>query len=323
MSKYFDNKDSFLQPQVSQYGSHMVMTNVTKPTKTKYWNIDTRFHDDYDHYSQTTTGKNIMSYTCTLPQPINDVKSVKANNIELPISFYNISANLGNNVMQINSTLIRIPDGNYTVTTLRTAFTTQLAAASLSTVTFDISNNSNPYASFKNSTGAAMTLSFAVRSSNTCSAITNSGSGTATADFDKFNVKSKLGWLLGFRNINYTVANGSTLVSESIIDMYTSRYLYLVLDEFINGNPNSFVSELPSSIVNKNILAKICLDYNHYEFGTVMTANEYNGLLLSDRRKYSGKVNLQKLRVQLVNEYGVAVNMNGMDFSFCLEIEYE
>jgi hypothetical protein len=46
-------------------------------------------------------------------------------------------------------------------------------------------------------------------------------------------------------------------------------------------------------------------------------------LLLSDRRKYSGKVNLQKLRVQLVNEYGVAVNMNGMDFSFCLEIEYE
>ena len=322
MSSYFDNKDLFLQPKVSQYGNHMVMTNVTKPTKKKYWNIDTRFHDDYDHYSQTTVGKNITSYTCTLSQPINDVKSIKVNNVELPISFYNISANLGNNVMQINSTLIKIPDGYYSISTLKTAVNSVLNT-SVPNVAFDISNNGNPYASFKNSTGSAITINFAVKPSNTCAAITNTGTGTVTADFDKFHVKSKLGWLLGFRNISYSLANGATSVSESVIDMNTPRYLYLVLDEFINGNPNSFISQLPTSIVNKNILTKICIDYSHYDFGKIMTANEYNGLLLSDTRTYIGKVNLQKLKVQLVNEYGTAIHLNGMDFSFCLEIEYE
>jgi hypothetical protein len=323
MSNYFDNKDSFLQPKVTQYGSHMVMTNVTKPTQTKFWNIDTRFHDDYDSYLQTTTGRNIPHYTFTLPQTINEVKSITVDNVELPISFYTISNNFGNNVMQINSTLIKIPDGTYTAATLKTAFASVISAASITGVSYDISNNGNPYSSFKNTSGSAITISFAVKSSNTCSGITNSGSQTATADFDKFNIKSKLGWLLGFRNINYTIANNITLYSESIIDLNQPRYLYLVVDEFINGNPNSFISPLPTSIINKNILAKIVMDYQHYGFGSVLTANQYNGLLLSEIRKYSGKVNLQKLKIQMVNEYGATVNMNGMDFSFCLEIDYE
>jgi hypothetical protein len=65
------------------------------------------------------------------------------------------------------------------------------------------------------------------------------------------------------------------------------------------------------------------MNYKNYGNGTVLPANEYNGLLLSDKRTYSGKVNLQKLKIQLVNEYGFPVNLNGLDFSFCLEIEYE
>jgi hypothetical protein len=87
MSQYFDNKDSFLQPKVNQYGSHMVMTNVHKETKKKYWNIDTRFRDDYSQYSQTLSGSQINWYTFTLPQTINDVKNIFVNTLELPISF--------------------------------------------------------------------------------------------------------------------------------------------------------------------------------------------------------------------------------------------
>jgi hypothetical protein len=97
----------------------------------------------------------------------------------------------------------------------------------------------------------------------------------------------------------------------------------LVIDEFNNGNQNSFISPLPTSIINKNILAKIVIDYQHYGYGTIMPANHYNGFLLSDRRSYNGKVNLQKLKIQLVNEYGYPINLNGLDFSFSLEIEYE
>ena len=39
-TQYFDNKTAFLEPTVTQYGSRMVMTNVTKPKKIKYINGD-------------------------------------------------------------------------------------------------------------------------------------------------------------------------------------------------------------------------------------------------------------------------------------------
>ena len=283
-----------------------------------HWNIDTRFRDDYDQYSQTTSGGLIQGYTFTLPQPINDVRSITVNNAEIPISFYNISAAIGNNVMKVGATLVVVPDGFYTATTLKTALNSVLSG-----MTFDISSNSNPYSSFKNTTGSPITISFAVKPSNTCSTVTKVGAGSATADFDKYNVKSKLGWLLGFRSITYTVAAGATLGSEGLMDLTAPRYLYLVVDEFTNSNTNSFVSPLPTSIINKNILAKITVDYAHYSFGQVITANPSNGLLVTDCRSYNGKVNLQKLKIQLVNAYGLPIHLNGLDFSFCLEVEYE
>lgn len=315
---YFDNRDAFLQPQVTQHGSHMVMTNVHKDKRVMHWNIDTRFRDDYDNYSLTSSGGLVQSYTFTLPQPINDVRSISVNNAEIPISFYNISAALGNNVMKVGSTLVTVPNGFYTSITLRTALNSVLSG-----LTFDISSNSNPYTSFKNTTGSPITISFAVAPSNTCSTVTKAGAGTPSADFDKYNVKSKLGWLLGFRSITYTIASGATLGSEGLLDLTAPRYLYLVVDEFTNSNTNSFISPLPTSIINKNILAKITIDYAHYSFGQVITANPPNGLLVSDRRCYNGKVNLQKLKIQLVNAYGIPVHLNGLDFSFCLEVEYE
>lgn len=315
---YFDNKDAFLQPQVTQYGTHMVMTNVHKDKKIMHWNIDTRFRDDYDNYTLTTIGGLVQSYTFTLPQPINDVRSISINNVEIPLSFYNISADIGNNVMRVNTTLVTVPDGFYTSTTLRTALN-----AVLSGLTFDISSNLNPYTSFKNTTGSPITISFAVKASNTCAGITNYSSETPTADFDKYNVKSKLGWLLGFRSITYTIESGATIRSEGLLDLTSPRYLYLVVDEFTNSNTNSFISPLPNSIINKNILAKITIDNSYYSFGQVIVANTCNGLLVTDCRSYNGKVNLQKLKVQLVNAYGAPIHLNGLDFSFCLQVEYE
>jgi len=320
MSQYLDNKDAFLQPKVNQYGNHMVMSNVYKPSKTKYWNIDTRFRDDYDNYSQTLSGSQIRWFSFTLPQTINDVKNIYVTNLELPISFYNISATFGNNVMKVNNSLLTIPDGTYTSTSLKTAFTTALAGISLSTVIFDISNNGNNIVSFRNGTGADLGLNFAVKPSNICNNVATTGS---TAEFDKFNVKSKLGWLLGFRDISYNIAAGQVKNAETVLDLNNPKYVYLVVDEFSTGDQSSFISPLPMSIVNKNILARISLDTAHYGIGSIMPANQYNGLLLSDRRSYNGKVNLQKLVIQLVSEYGHAINLNGMDFSFCLEIEYE
>jgi hypothetical protein len=322
MSQYFDNKELFLGPKVTQYGSHMVMTQVQKEMKKKYWNIDTQFRDDYDSYYDACFN-NVTQYTFSLPQAINDVKSICVMNVELPITFYNISASIGNNMFKIthNSTYyyIVIPDGNYDTAGITSAINSQLANQGFSPTDISFAIYNGGYSKFTfNSGGGTYTFDFAVKRNITSSMHTT----TMNNDFDKYTVKNKLGWLLGFRNITYTASTGS-LQSEQLLDLNRIHYFYLVVDEFSVITPNSFISPFATSILNKNILAKISLDEKVYPFGTVLPANYSNGHLQSDKRTYAGKINLQRLKVQLVNEYGTPINLNGSDFSFCLEIEYE
>ena len=107
------------------------------------------------------------------------------------------------------------------------------------------------------------------------------------------------------------------------MDLSGPRYLYLVIDEFTGaGNQNSFVSPLPTSLINKNIIARIPISLQMYPFMSVYPFHRTNGLL-TDVRSYTGKVDIQKLNVQLVNENGTVMDLNGADFSFCLRIEHE
>jgi hypothetical protein len=144
----------------------------------------------------------------------------------------------------------------------------------------------------------------------------------ATNNFDKYNFKNKLGWMLGFRDLSYNIRQ-TTRTAESIADMNSSRYLYLVVDEFSKGNFNSFLTLNTMSQIKSNVIARITLNRTTYAFGSVLPANNYNGYLLTDKRSYNGKVDLQKLKIQLVNENGVPVHLNGLGFSFCLEVEYQ
>jgi len=304
MSQYISTNDLFLEPKTKQYGSHMVMTNVTKQLKTKYINIDTRFRDEYN-YIQTA------NYNITLPQRISDVSTLTLKAIEIPVSFYNISANIGNNCFDItyngNTKLISIPDGNYTISSLKTAINTAITNASLNTIVYyDYSGSTS---SFRALTAPSnITIIFSVGQ---------------TGASDKYNVKSKLGWILGFRNINYTLSNTGTISSESFIDLNGPRYLYLAIDEFNKGNQYSFISPLYTSFINKNIIARITMDTANHGFGTILPANLTNGLLVSDVRSYTGKIDLLKMNIQLLDENGTNMALNGLDFSFCLEVEHE
>jgi hypothetical protein len=330
MSNYFDNKELFLEPKVKQYGSHMVMSNVYKNTKIKYVNIDTKFRDEYN-YNDT------VNYTLTLPERITDVKKLKVKSIELPITFYNISAALGNNCFKISdgtySAIITLPDGNYTESTLLSELNSLITDDSIVTklelqgLTFTITNNKiNVYANGANDVtiGYQITIDFAI---------------DQYGNFDKYNFKSKLGWLLGFRDTTYDVIftyddeptvtdltgpdGQSRVFAESLVDLNGCKTLYLAIDEFSKSNPNSFVTLLSSSLINKTIISRISLDKAIFGFGSVMPANLYNGLLITDERTYSGKIDIQKLNIQLLNEFGKSISLNGMDFSLCLEIEHE
>jgi hypothetical protein len=306
MSKYDDNKSLFLAPKMTQYDGHMVMTNVVKPTKIKYVNVDTSFRDEFSEYDS----KSVANCTVTLPERITEVKSIQVRNLELPMSMYNISEAIGNHCFKIEkdatSQMVIIPDGQYTIQSLSTSINGALQALPSPFNQIEYSFTGGLKSAF-DPNNTSIVLNFAV---------------SPTGAFDAYNLKKKLGWVLGFRSANYNVVSAKT-VSEGMVDLSGFRYLYLVLDEFTKGNQNSFIAALPSSLVRKQILARISINANVYPFGTILPANNYNGYLLTDQRKYSGRVDLQKLNIQLVDDVGKPVSLNGLDYSFCLEVEHE
>lgn len=306
-NKYEDGKSKFLGPRVDQYDSHMVMTNVSKPTKRKFVNIDTRYRDDYSTSTQCEF---------TLPDRITDVKAMVVRNIEIPMTINNFSSAIGNTFFQItdasgaNKTMVIIPDGYYTPDILadvvNTAIQSSIGWSGAKRLQYSTNTLVTSNSVFDCSSGSVI-INFAVNS---------------TGQFDGYNIKRKLGWFLGFRNTSYTITTSET-TSEAILDFNGLRYLYLVVDEYTRGNQNSFLAALPSSLVKKNILARVSINAITFPYGTFLPANNFNGYLLSDKRSYSGKVDIQKLSVQLVDDIGMPVSLNGLDYSFCLEVEHE
>jgi len=293
-----DEKD-FLSPKVTQHSGHMIMTNVNKPSKIKYFNIDTRFQEEYNIVKKA-------SFQYILPQRITDVKSIAVRSIEIPLSFYPFSQNRGNTFFQVDASSVVITDGNYSVNSLVSAIHSGLTTIVSSGL--DISLNVDNRIIIKNTTGKTHTVNFNV---------------DVSGNFNRYPFKSSLGWCLGFRQPSYTILNGKSITTEGIIDIHNIRYLFLVVDEFRQSNPNSFVSPLSNSLLSKNVLARISLSPSIFSFGSVITANTFNGLLLTDQRVYSGNVDIQKLNIQIVDEWGNVVDLNQLDFSFCLEMEYE
>jgi len=316
MSSFDDKYDLFMKPKTSQYGNHMVMSNVQKQHKTKYINIDTKFRDEYNDAQTSNQNQDLLSnqatsanYTITLPERINDVKSMQITNIEIPHTFYNISEDLGNNYFKIVDSgnvesIITIPSENYTTSSLQSAINTAITNASITDLSVSVNDNSKT--SFVSS-GNTYTIDFAVN-----------GSGIS----DKYRFKSKLGWLLGFRKISYEV-DTTPVSSEGFSNLNSTKYLYLAIEEFNHGNQSSFISPLFTSLVNKNIISRITIDPKTYPFGSIIPASHSNGLLISDNRGYTGKIDLQKLKVSLLNEDGEPIVLNGLDFSFCISVEHE
>ena len=305
------------KPYLSSYPSEFfpgVINPIKKRTIRKNLNIDTRFRDNY--YSTASTNFNV-----NLPLNIDNVLQMQLNAIELPTSYYAISKQYNNNFFTISvtlndgsieTTIITIPDGNYAQDAIMEIINTQLSLAGtpFSYVVFVINLTGTQ-------TGSAQTMvgpNSTVVGSNTVTNI------ELNFQADRFGLEDrstplplKFGWILGFRNGIYT--GNLNYVSESIVDLAGPKYFYLVIDDYNNSVNNSFYSAFNSSILNKNILARISSQASNFN---VMEQN--NLALVTTPREYFGPVNLQTMTVQLLDEYGRIVDLNNMDFSFCLTL---
>jgi len=308
------------QPYLSSYPSEFfpgIINPLKKRTIRKNLNIDTRFRDNY--YASSSTNFNLV-----LPTTFNDVIQMQLSSIELPTTFYTISKQYGNNFFtiklinkdntEVSDGVVNIPDGNYDQNTIIEAINNQISILTIQTginysliqFTVDLTNGT---------TGSGQTL-VGVSNIDDFDALYNGFELNFQADRYGYPDRNtplplKFGWTMGFRNGIYS--NNLNYVSEAVIDITGPRYFFLAIDDHNNNVNNNFFSAFNSSVLNKNILARISLQANTFN---ILEQNNLN--IITTPREYFGPVNLLNLNIQLLDEYGRNVDLNNMDYSFCL-----
>ena len=280
-----------------------VINPLKKKTTRQNLNIDTRFRDNY--YGSVSS-----NFHFDLPIKFSDVMQVQLSAFEMPFTYYNISKQMGNNFFSITldsaptvPVIITVPDGNYTPAGLVAYLTNFIIGTSLNGLiqfvyNIDASGNGSGQLVIGSAGGTGgFTLTF---------------NSDIYGNADTINpLPLKLGWMLGFRNGSYSGNNN--YVGEGIVTLSGQRYLYLVVDDYNNNVNNGFYSAFNASILNKNILARISFQPN--PFGSIA---QNNLSLITTPRQYFGPVDIQKLKIQLLDEYGRVIDTNNMDYSFCL-----
>jgi len=274
-------------------------------------NIDTRFRENY----YTTSASN---FHVDLPLRLTKVVSLQLSALEFPNTSYVISQVFGNNffvleVPNANPLIITIPDGNYDYLALQeyiNNFLLTIAPPEYNKIQF-LADINTPLGSGPQGGSGKMVV----------------GSTTGDVIFsinfltDRYGNEDKqtplplkFGWLIGFRDGYYE--NNKTYVSEGIINLTGPKYIYLVVDDFNNNVLDGFYAAFASSILNKNILARISLEGNTFQ---LLSKDNFN--ITTSPRQYFGPVDIQKLQIQLLDEYGRILNLNNMDYSFCLTFQ--
>lgn len=281
------SENGFIQPVVTEYDTHMVMSNVVRTRKKKLLNIDTSFFEHSERF--------LGIFSVNFPERIKDVTSIHVTHMELPISFNTISDHLGNNQFDIVS-------GN------------KLNKKVIRDMYFSYENRNLLFDELKSITECNFIYE------NGFVQIQNKTSDTLTIRFPSgFSSIDNIGWLLGFRQSMYLLLPGASIISEHHLDFQPMRYLFLCLDENSNSSINTFTSFLTHSILSDKIAYRISINTSTY--GDIVKGNSLNAA--SDMRNYHLPINISKMMFKLITPSGKIVNLNGLSYSFVVSIEHE
>jgi hypothetical protein len=274
--------------------------------KIKYINIDSRFYEEYSI--------DRLEYTIRVPYEIRDVQSITISCIEIPIVFHNISQLLQNNEFQIVVSRVQeptvsvfkilVPNGYYTPPAI-VDMISRLLCSRPETQDLEIRLNASNLIEFVSTSSE---VSYEVRFDCTRS---------------PFVWSKHLGKILGFRNPVYSLenCNASTnrvVIADTICDFTHPQYLFLEIYENEHENRYVFLSSLVGEQITKHAIARIAVDQHTFPYGSMLTANIFNGLLLSDTRVYQKPISLRKFYIRIVNEFGIPLDTHGFSFSFCI-----
>lgn len=283
------------------------LNSIKRITQLLNLNINSCFRNNYYQCSST-------EFLYNLPIEIKNVSSMRLVSIEVPNSWYLFSSKKKNNLFYIivNNTsdksikeyIIEIPDGNYNFENLEhylniTYFYESEIDYPLKHIKFTINPNS-------------LKSSFEI--------INQDGNNEYTFSL-KFsldinqNMINTSGWILGFRLANYLNID-KKIVSEALFDAGGDRYIYLSINDFQYNNNTSNIVCFDKNVLNEDILAKIPMDNGKLS----LVINDNNNALAKIRR-YNGPINLSKIQIKLLDQFGSVINLNNMDFSMTIELQ--
>ena len=313
-------------PYVNTFSSEY-FPGIMNPLKTrvisKCLNIDTRFRDNITLTSSS-------DFLINLPIRLQKVVSMQITAIEIPVSFYGISAKYGNNYFNISATqqvipegeiveeskVIIVPDGNYNATDFIDTINTLISGTNADGSPLDPNSLFN-YVILRldvSQTGSGTAKVFIETTGNlayTIKSIDVDFSLDINGNLDKTPVTSKIGMNLGFLKRKYL---GATIYeSETLVEPASVRYIYLAIDDFNNNVNNHFISAFNSSILSPNILASISIKGSYF---SLMMESDLN--TTSEPRKYFGPVDIQKMHIQVYDDHGRILDMNNSNFSCCI-----
>jgi len=316
----------YLNAEASNYFPGTI-NPLNKRITRKHLNIDTRFRNNYTLTSST-------NFNFDLPIKLSNVVSMQLESFELPYNIYSISSCLGNNYFWVsdscqNSLRFVVPDGNYASADL-ISFLNSIVQDTTAEITIPsgdktvlISNTVLKYLQFSleihvsdsgTSSGLGKTSIACVDPSGNFYGFTLDLTRGFGGGDDGTSLPLKLGWKMGFRNGVYE--NGSLALSEGVLNMLGPRYLFLVVDEYSNSVNDNFYSAFTDSLLNKNILARLTTNVGNFEY-----ISQNNLITTTSPREYFGPIDIQNLKIQLLDEYGRIIKLNSMDYSFCLTFE--
>jgi hypothetical protein len=286
-------------------------------TLKKHLNVDTRFRENFQQSSS--------NFDINLSFKLANVAKMELSSIEFPTTFYAISNLFGNNFFTIRidvsgvgvkEALFELPDGNYS----RKAIINALKNPDNYTPSDSIFNDINFDVDVDAEGSGTGKMFFIIDSS---SSIVNQVellfNENRSCQPDSNALIKKLGWMLGFRNGSYVSTNEDNnnfeIRSEGLLNITGPKYIYMAIDDHNSNNESTsnFYSAFNSVILHKNILARIPLTTFSFSFEI---ANMLS--IVSTPREYTNPVTIEKLGIQLMDEYGRILDLNEMNISFCL-----
>ena len=283
-------KDTVFVSPVNQGLVNPLTNNII----TSQISIDTKFRKNY--FNTTST-----DFTINLATPLKNVISMKLASLEMPNVQHMISQSNGTNSFYIKKhgdcgcqeKDINVPSGNYESSTLTTVINNLLSSFNC---TIDI-----------DTTTMRTTIAISDSTPNFVLDFTNKV-------IDNAPPMKSLGWMLGYRNKRYEGHN--KYVSEATADLGGIKYFFLCVDDFKNTRQDVCTILYENSFLRKNILARIPMREGK---GVVLFDDQSDQI--TKKRQYFGTVNIDKLHLSLIDEYGSIIDLNNNDFSFALEFD--